>query len=87
MDAVRRLNADYGERMKDGNYSDLIFGPKYASVAPPYERCTDVRRQVFDAHHHLWDTRVLKYRLFRRGTGLDRPFLLAELRAGGARLG
>ena len=38
LDAVRRLNANYGDRMKDGNYSDLIFGPKYASAAPPYER-------------------------------------------------
>ena len=36
-DAVRRLSAAYGERMKDGNYSDLIFGRDYASVAPPYE--------------------------------------------------
>lgn len=38
LDLVRRLNADYGDRMKDGNYSDLIFGPEYASVAPPYEQ-------------------------------------------------
>ena len=38
MDVVRRLNADYGDRMKDGNYSDLIFGAEYASVAPPYEQ-------------------------------------------------
>ena len=38
LDVVRRLNANYGDRMKDGNYSDLIFGPEYASVAPPYEQ-------------------------------------------------
>ena len=37
MDVVARLNAAYGERMQDGNYSDLIFGREYASVAPPYE--------------------------------------------------
>lgn len=37
MDVVGRLNAAYGERMKDGNYSDLIFGREYASAAPPYE--------------------------------------------------
>ncbi len=34
---VRRLNDQYGDRMKDGNYSDLIFGPEYAAPAPPYE--------------------------------------------------
>ena len=33
---------------------------------------------VFDSHHHLWDTRVLEYRLFRQLPDLDRPFLLAE---------
>ncbi len=33
---------------------------------------------VFDAHHHLWDTRVLEYRLLRELPALDRPFLLAE---------
>jgi L-fuconolactonase len=33
---------------------------------------------VFDAHHHLWDTGVLEYRLFREVPALDRPFLLAE---------
>src|SRR3954452_5304869 len=33
---------------------------------------------VFDAHHHLWDTRVLEYRLFRDVPELDRPFLLAD---------
>jgi predicted TIM-barrel fold metal-dependent hydrolase len=33
---------------------------------------------VFDAHHHLWDTRVLEYRLFRRLPDLDRPFLLGD---------
>jgi D-galactarolactone cycloisomerase len=37
-ETVRRLEAGYGDRMKDGNYSDLIFGPEYASVAPPYEQ-------------------------------------------------
>ena len=33
---------------------------------------------VFDAHHHLWDTRVLEYRLFGQVPELDRPFLLAD---------
>ena len=33
---------------------------------------------MFDAHHHLWDTRVLEYRLFREVPELDRPFLLAD---------
>jgi L-fuconolactonase len=33
---------------------------------------------VFDAHHHLWDTRVLEYRLLRLVPELDRPFLLAD---------
>ena len=35
--ALTRLNANYGELMRDGNYSDLIFGPEHYSVAPPYE--------------------------------------------------
>jgi L-alanine-DL-glutamate epimerase-like enolase superfamily enzyme len=38
MDVVRRLAADYGDRMKNGNYSDLIFGPEHLSEAPPYEQ-------------------------------------------------
>jgi L-fuconolactonase len=33
---------------------------------------------LFDAHHHLWDTRALDYRLFREVPELDRPFLLAD---------
>ena len=34
---------------------------------------------IFDAHHHLWDTRVLDYGLFRQSApALDRPFLLDE---------
>ena len=52
----------------------------------------------FDAHHHLWDTRVLEYRLFREVRELDRPFLLADyeqearalgdrIAVGGSRLG
>jgi D-galactarolactone cycloisomerase len=36
-DALARLNADYGDLMQDGNYSDLIFGKRHYSVAPPYE--------------------------------------------------
>jgi D-galactarolactone cycloisomerase len=35
--AVARLSANYGDLMRDGNYSDLIFGSEYYSVAPPYE--------------------------------------------------
>jgi D-galactarolactone cycloisomerase len=35
--ALSRLNANYGELMRDGNYSDLIFGSEHYSVAPPYE--------------------------------------------------
>ena len=82
MDVVRRLNADYGDRMKDGNYSDLIFGRRVRTrSAPPYERELEQRpvtTAIFDAHHHLWDTRVLDYALFRSCPALDRPFLLAE---------
>jgi L-fuconolactonase len=33
---------------------------------------------IFDAHHHLWDTRALEYPLFRGVPELDRPFLLAD---------
>jgi L-fucono-1,5-lactonase len=33
---------------------------------------------VFDAHHHLWDTRVLEYRLFHEVPELNRPFLLTD---------
>ena len=28
---------NYGDLMKDGNYSDLIFGREHLDVAPPYE--------------------------------------------------
>ena len=34
---VARLAANYGESMKDGNYSDLIFGAENYEEAPPYE--------------------------------------------------
>jgi D-galactarolactone cycloisomerase len=34
---VQRLSAAYGQTMRDGNYSDLIFGPEYYTVAPPFE--------------------------------------------------
>jgi D-galactarolactone cycloisomerase len=34
---VRRLAAVYGTTMRNGNYSDLIFGPEYYTVAPPFE--------------------------------------------------
>jgi D-galactarolactone cycloisomerase len=34
---VERLTASYGDSMKDGNYSDLIFGPEYYTVASPFE--------------------------------------------------
>lgn len=34
---VSQLAAGYGESMKDGNYSDLIFGKEYYTVAPPFE--------------------------------------------------
>jgi L-alanine-DL-glutamate epimerase-like enolase superfamily enzyme len=33
---VERLSARYGESMRDGNYSDLIFGRDYYTVAPPF---------------------------------------------------
>jgi D-galactarolactone cycloisomerase len=36
-EVLGRLNAAYGELMRDGNYSDLIFGKEHYSVAPPYE--------------------------------------------------
>src|SRR5262249_45825260 len=42
---------------------------------------------VFDAHHHLWDTRVLTYRLFREVSDLDRPFLLSDYEEEARRLG
>src|SRR5262249_33486597 len=35
--AVARLADGYGDAMADGNYSDLIFGPDYYTVAEPYE--------------------------------------------------
>ena len=35
--AVGRLAENYGHSMKDGNYSDLIFGTEYYEEAPPYE--------------------------------------------------
>jgi D-galactarolactone cycloisomerase len=34
---VSRLAAEYGDSMKDGNYSDLIFGKEYYTVAAPFE--------------------------------------------------
>jgi D-galactarolactone cycloisomerase len=34
---LARLRENYGDLMKDGNYSDLIFGSRYHEVAPPYE--------------------------------------------------
>jgi D-galactarolactone cycloisomerase len=34
---VARLAGAYGESMADGNYSDLIFGKEYFTVAPPFE--------------------------------------------------
>jgi L-alanine-DL-glutamate epimerase-like enolase superfamily enzyme len=36
--AVERLAGEYGELMADGNYSDLIFGPQYATAEPPFEQ-------------------------------------------------
>jgi D-galactarolactone cycloisomerase len=36
-EAVAELAADYGDSMKDGNYSDLIFGRQYYSDALHYE--------------------------------------------------
>jgi hypothetical protein len=33
---VAELSAAYGDRMADGNYSDLIFGPEYYTVAEPF---------------------------------------------------
>jgi D-galactarolactone cycloisomerase len=37
LDVVAGLTAAYGDRMQDGNYSDLIFGTEHCAVAPPYE--------------------------------------------------
>jgi D-galactarolactone cycloisomerase len=34
---VSQLAESYGESMKDGNYSDLIFGKEYYTVAAPFE--------------------------------------------------
>jgi D-galactarolactone cycloisomerase len=36
--AVERLAGEYGELMAEGNYSDLIFGPQYATAEPPFEQ-------------------------------------------------
>ncbi len=36
-EVVSRLADAYGDSMKDGNYSDLIFGKEYYTVAPPFE--------------------------------------------------
>jgi D-galactarolactone cycloisomerase len=36
-DVVARLAAEYGDSMRDGNYSDLTFGPAFASEPPPYD--------------------------------------------------
>ena len=33
---VSRLSAAYGDSMADGNYSDLVFGRDYYTVAPPF---------------------------------------------------
>jgi L-alanine-DL-glutamate epimerase-like enolase superfamily enzyme len=35
---VDRLAREYGDLMADGNYSDLIFGPEYATAEPPFEQ-------------------------------------------------
>ena len=35
-DALAKLTMPRGQTMPDGNYSDLVFGPQYYSVAPPY---------------------------------------------------
>jgi D-galactarolactone cycloisomerase len=35
---VAELADAYGDSMKDGNYSDLTFGPQHHSLAPPYEQ-------------------------------------------------
>jgi L-alanine-DL-glutamate epimerase-like enolase superfamily enzyme len=36
-DVVERLAAGYGESMRDGNYSDLVFGTEYATAEPPFD--------------------------------------------------
>jgi L-fuconolactonase len=46
-----------------------------------------VTAAIFDAHHHLWDTRVLDYALFRNLPALERPFLLADYEEEARRLG
>jgi L-fuconolactonase len=33
---------------------------------------------IVDAHHHLWDTRYLRYPLFEKMPVLNRPFLMAD---------
>jgi D-galactarolactone cycloisomerase len=35
-DVVASLTENYGATMADGNYSDLIFGPEYMTVEPPF---------------------------------------------------
>lgn len=34
--------------------------------------------EIIDTHHHLWDTRVLRYRLFDTLPVLNRPFTVAD---------
>jgi D-galactarolactone cycloisomerase len=40
-DVVAQLSAAYGDEMAPGNYSDLIFGPEYYTVAEPFEPAAD----------------------------------------------
>jgi L-alanine-DL-glutamate epimerase-like enolase superfamily enzyme len=40
-DVVAELSSAYGDEMADGNYSDLIFGTKYYTVAEPFEAAAD----------------------------------------------
>jgi len=35
--ALARLSAAYGDAMADGNYSDLVFGPRYATAEAPMD--------------------------------------------------
>jgi L-fuconolactonase len=43
--------------------------------------------EVIDAHHHLWDTRRLRYTLFDQIPALNRPFIVDAFEAVAARNG
>ena len=43
--------------------------------------------EILDAHHHLWDTRSLRYTLFDKLPALNRPYTIDEFEPVAARNG